>query len=45
MNLTYHPEGRVSVEMLPRGQKVRVGGTTSRDSNDPGWRLRDWVVR
>ncbi len=28
VNLTYHPEGRVSVEMLPRGVNVRVGGGT-----------------
>lgn len=28
VNLTYHPEGRVTVEMKPRGVKVRVGGET-----------------
>ena len=28
VNLTYHPEGRVSVEMHPRGVNVRVGGGT-----------------
>jgi len=28
VNLTYHPEGRVSVQMKPRGVKVRVGGGT-----------------
>lgn len=28
VNLTYHPEGRVSVDMLPRGVNVRVGGGT-----------------
>ena len=26
VNLTYHPEGRVSVAMHPRGVNVRVGG-------------------
>ncbi len=28
VNLTYHHDGRVDVEVLPRGQKVRVGGGT-----------------
>ena len=28
VNLTYHPEGRVSVAMHPRGVNVRVGGGT-----------------
>lgn len=28
VNLTYHPEGRVDVQMKPRGVKVRVGGGT-----------------
>ena len=28
VNLTYHPEGRVTVQMKPRGVKVRVGGGT-----------------
>ena len=28
VELTYHPNGRVSVESLPRGVKVRVGGGT-----------------
>jgi len=26
VDLTYHPEGSISVKMLPRGVKVRVGG-------------------
>ena len=28
LNLTYHPDGRVAVEALPRGVEVRVGGGT-----------------
>ncbi len=28
LNLTYHPEGRVTVEMKPRGVRVGVGGGT-----------------
>ncbi|MDH3307986.1 MAG: zinc ribbon domain-containing protein, partial [Acidimicrobiia bacterium] len=28
VDLTYHPEGSISVKMLPRGVKVRVGGGT-----------------
>ncbi len=28
VSLTYHSDGRVAVEALPRGAKVRVGGGT-----------------
>ena len=28
VSLTYHPDGRVAVEALPRGVNVRVGGAT-----------------
>ena len=28
VNLTYHPEGRVTVQKKPRGVEVRVGGAT-----------------
>jgi len=42
VNLTYHPEGRVSVEMLPRGVKVRVGGPTSTPSTRDPWET--WVL-
>jgi hypothetical protein len=37
VDLTYHPEGRVSVEMLPRGVKVRVGGATQTPSTWNPW--------
>ncbi len=37
VNLTYHPEGRVTVEMKPRGVTVRVGGPTATPSTRDPW--------
>jgi hypothetical protein len=37
VNLTYHPEGRVSVAMHPRGINVRVGGATATPSTRDPW--------
>ncbi|MGH8936366.1 MAG: recombinase family protein [Acidimicrobiia bacterium] len=37
VDLTYHPEGRVTVEMKPRGVKVRVGGGIATPSTRDPW--------
>ena len=37
VNLTYHPEGRVRVEMKPRGVRVRVGGASATPSTRDPW--------
>jgi hypothetical protein len=42
VNLTYHPQGRVSVEMHPRGVNVRVGGAISTPSTRNPWEA--WLV-
>lgn len=40
--LTYHPDGRVTIEVLPRGVQVRVGGATHTLSTCAPWEA--WLV-
>jgi site-specific DNA recombinase len=44
IDVTYHPEGRVSVEMSPRGVNVRVGGPIPMLTTRPAPLARSYAV-
>jgi hypothetical protein len=42
VSLTYHTDGRVAVQALPRGVQVRVGGATQTLSTRDPWEA--WLI-